>query len=77
MRAFLEQIPLMPLALGAALILLAPFHPMPHVVEKFLMLKQGALHRPLDIADLAFHLLPLLLLAVKLLLRPPPTPENR
>ena len=51
----------------AALIfmLLAPFHPMPHVVEKILMLKNGQLNRPLDIFDLFFHLAPLLLLGLK------------
>lgn len=47
------------------LMLLAPFHPMPHVVEKLLMLKNGTLHRPIDIFDLFFHLTPLAILLVK------------
>ena len=45
--------------------LLAPFHPMPHVLEKIIMLKNGQLHRPIDIFDLLFHLAPLLLLGLK------------
>jgi len=47
------------------LMLLAPFYPMPHVVEKLLMLKNGTLHRPIDIFDLFFHLTPLAILLVK------------
>jgi hypothetical protein len=39
---------------------------MPHVVEKILMLKNGTLHRPIDIFDLIFHLTPLILLILKL-----------
>ena len=53
---------LIPLAI---LLLLAPFVPEPHVVEKLRMLKAGALKRPIDIFDLCFHLLPTLLLLVK------------
>jgi len=49
----------------AIFLLLAPFVPEPHVVEKFRMLKAGTLKRPLDIFDLCFHLLPSLLLCVK------------
>jgi hypothetical protein len=46
--------------------LAAPIKPMPHVVEKILMLKNGTLHRPMDIFDLFFHLIPLVLLVLKL-----------
>ena len=46
--------------------LLAPFQPMPHALEKLLMLKNGELHRPLDIFDLFLHLAPLALLLLKL-----------
>jgi hypothetical protein len=49
--------------------LLAPFSPMPHVVEKLIMLKDGNLIRPVDIFDLFFHLSPSLLLAIKILRR--------
>jgi hypothetical protein len=45
--------------------LLAPFKPMPHVVEKLIMLKNGTLTRPIDIFDLFFHLIPTLILLLK------------
>ncbi len=38
---------------------------MPHVVEKLIMLKNGTLKRPMDIFDLFFHLIPLILLIIK------------
>ncbi len=49
----------------AAFILLAPFSPMPHVVEKIIMLKNGNLTRVVDIFDLCFHLGPTVLLGLK------------
>ena len=42
-----------------------PFHPMPHLVEKLIMLKNGTLQKPIDIFDLFFHLIPLILLCLK------------
>ncbi|MGV1098287.1 hypothetical protein ACUUL3_02625 [Thiovibrio sp. JS02] len=65
MLQFLEQIPFSLLLILAVFMLLAPFHPMPHVVEKIIMLKNGELKRPLDIFDLCFHLTPLVLLGLK------------
>ena len=63
---WLDQVP-SPLLLVAAIFLgLAPFVPEPHVVEKIRMLTQGNLNRPIDIFDLLFHLLPLLLLLLQL-----------
>lgn len=53
------------LAALAIFMLLAPFQPMPHVVEKLLMLANGQLNRPIDIFDLGFHLAPLALLILK------------
>jgi hypothetical protein len=44
---------------------LAPFKPMPHVIEKILMLKNGTLHRPMDIFDLFVHCAPFILLVIK------------
>jgi hypothetical protein len=49
----------------AAFMLLAPFSPMPHVVEKIIMLKNGNLTRAVDIFDLCFHLAPSVLLVIK------------
>lgn len=63
---WLDRLPFA-LLLAAALFLgLAPFVPEPHVVEKFRMLASGSLRRPLDIFDLFFHLLPVVLLLLKL-----------
>lgn len=44
---------------------LAPFVPEPHLWEKLKMLKAGTLTRPIDIFDVFFHGLPLILLGVK------------
>ena len=53
---------LVPLAL---LLGFAPFYPQPHIVEKLGMLLAGALIKPIDIFDLAWHALPFLLLAYR------------
>jgi hypothetical protein len=66
MWQLLEKIPYSFLIIITIFMLLAPFRPMPHVVEKLLMLKNGALHRPMDIFDLCYHLLPLGILLLKL-----------
>jgi hypothetical protein len=65
MLNFLDKIPYSVLLIFTVFMLLAPFKPMPHVVEKILMLKNGTLHRPIDIFDLFFHLAPLILLILK------------
>ncbi len=65
MRKILADIPYSILLALAFFMLLAPFHPMPHAVEKLLMLKNGQLSRPIDIFDLCFHLAPLGLLCLK------------
>ena len=49
----------------AGFMLLAPFSPMPHVLEKLIMLKDGNLIRAVDIFDLFFHLSGSILLALK------------
>ena len=51
----------------SAFMLLAPFSPMPHVLEKLIMLKDGNLTRAVDIFDVFFHLIPSILLAIKYL----------
>jgi hypothetical protein len=63
---FIDHLPLVPLLVVAIFMLLAPFKPMPHVLEKLMMLKNGALTRPIDIFDLFFHLAPTILLLIKL-----------
>ena len=63
--AFLDKIPYMILIAIAVFMLLAPFRPMPHVVEKLIMLKNGTLTKPIDIFDLLYHLLPTIILLLK------------
>jgi len=62
---FIDALPLAVLAVAALLMALAPFVPQPHLWEKLKMLAAGRLVRPLDIFDLCFHLVPLLLLVGK------------
>ncbi|MBU2430169.1 MAG: RND transporter [Proteobacteria bacterium] len=66
MLNFLDKIPYSVLVIFTVMMLLAPLKPMPHVVEKILMLKNGTLHRPIDIFDLFFHLFPFILLILKI-----------
>jgi len=61
----LKKIPYAVLIPLTIFMLLAPFKPMPHVMEKLIMLKQGALSKPLDIFDLFYHLAPLVILILK------------
>lgn len=66
MWSFLDKIPYGFLIVFAILMLLLPFRPMPHVLEKLIMLKKGILTRPIDIFDLFYHLIPTILLIMKL-----------
>jgi hypothetical protein len=67
MLSFLDKIPYSILIVIAILMLLAPFRPMPHVVEKLIMLKNGNLTRPIDIFDLFYHLIPTILVILKMM----------
>lgn len=61
---WLDAVPLIPLAVGAVLLGLAPITPEPHLWQKLKMLAAGQLTRPVDIFDLIMHgALPLVLLA--------------
>ena len=66
MLSVLDEIPYVALILIAIFMLLAPFYPIPHVVEKLLMLKNGTLQKPIDIFDLLFHLAPTAILILKI-----------
>lgn len=44
----------------------APFVPEPHLVEKWRMLFEGTLSRPLDVFDFFLHTVPLGVLALRL-----------
>ena len=66
MWRFLDRIPYTLLVILTVFLLLAPFRPMPHVIEKLMMFKNGTLHRPIDIFDLFYHLIPAIVLLMKL-----------
>lgn len=63
--SFLDKITYTNLAIGAVLLGLAPFMPMPHSIEKILLLAKGELTKPIDIFDLLFHLSPLFIIGLK------------
>jgi hypothetical protein len=65
MWALIDKIPYPVLVILAVWMGLAPFRPMPHLLEKLNMLLNGSLHRPIDIFDLFFHLAPTLILLLK------------
>lgn len=64
---WIDRIPLIWLALVAGWLAIAPIQPEPHLIEKWRMLTQGTLVRPLDIFDLFLHTTPLVLLALRLI----------
>jgi hypothetical protein len=68
MRWF-ASLPVLPLALIAVFLGLAPFTPEPHLWEKLKMLAAGELVRPVDVLDLVMHGGPAILLMVNLWLR--------
>lgn len=65
MLSFLYKIPYSILIVFSVIMILIPFSPMPHFVEKLIMLKNGTLKKPMDILDLFYHSAPLFLLIVK------------
>ena len=67
MLKLIDKIPLLPLALLAIFMSLAPFTPEPHLVEKSRMLIDGQLTKAIDIFDLFWHSFLLVLLAIRLL----------
>ena len=48
---------------------LAPWFPMPHLVEKLLWIVQGKSFRPVDVFDLLFHAAPWVWLGIVIVLR--------
>jgi len=65
MWTILDKIPYPILIVIAVFMILAPFIPMPHILEKLIMLKNGTLTKPIDIFDLFFHLIPTIILLLK------------
>ena len=64
--SWLNKIPLVPLAIIAIALALAPIAPEPHLWQKLKMLFAAELGKPIDIFDLFLHGTPLLLLLLKL-----------
>lgn len=62
---WLDKVPLLLLVALAAWMAVAPISPEPHLVEKFRMLSQGTLNRPIDIFDLCYHVVPAALLVLR------------
>ena len=67
MLKYLDEMNYGLLILFAVLMLLAPFQPQPHLVEKWQMFRAGTLRRAIDIFDVFFHLAPTILLLVKVI----------
>ena len=67
MGAILDKIPYKVIIPVAVLMFLAPFRPTPHALEKLNMLVHGTLSEPVDIFDLFFHLIPALILLLKVI----------
>ena len=67
MLKYIDRIPLLPLAVAATVMALAPFAPEPHLFEKSRMLINGELIKPIDIFDLFWHSFLLLLLVIRLI----------
>ncbi len=63
---WLDRIPTGVLLAATVFMLLAPFTPEPHLLEKYRMLMAGTLKKPIDIFDVFWHLTPAVLLALKL-----------
>jgi hypothetical protein len=63
---WIDRIPKWLLVAVAIYLAGAPFVPEPHLVEKWRMLFEGGLSRPIDIFDFFLHTVPLLVLAIRL-----------
>ncbi len=67
MLKYIDKIPLLPLAVVALFMALAPFTPEPHLLEKSRMLINGELSKPIDIFDLFWHSFLIVILAIRLI----------
>jgi len=62
----IDRIPLLPLTVAAIFMMLAPFAPEPHLLEKIRMLSHDELTQPIDIFDLFWHSLFVIILLIRL-----------
>jgi len=67
MLKLIDKIPLLPLAIAAIFMALAPFKPEPHLLEKTRMLFDGELTKGIDIFDLFWHSFLIVLLTIRLI----------
>ena len=63
---WIDRIPMLWLVGIAVYLAGAPFVPEPHLVEKWRMLMQGSLSKPIDIFDFLLHTVPMVVLAIRL-----------
>jgi hypothetical protein len=63
---WIDRIPMLWLVGIAVYLAGAPFVPEPHLVEKWRMLLQGSLSKPIDIFDFFLHTMPMVVLAIRL-----------
>ena len=63
---WLDKIPFSLLVILSLTLGLAPFTPVPHLIEKIGMLISGNLNKPIDIFDLIMHASPIALLVMKM-----------
>lgn len=68
MNKWIQKIPLVWLVLIAGWLAIAPVQPEPHLLEKWRLLLNGELSRPIDWFDWLFHTLPLLVLCWRVVL---------
>ena len=68
MNKWIQKIPLVWLVLIAGWLAIAPVQPEPHLLEKWRLLLNGELSRPIDWFDWLFHTLPLLVLGWRVVL---------
>ncbi|GAA6134079.1 hypothetical protein NBRC116188_08680 [Oceaniserpentilla sp. 4NH20-0058] len=70
LKGWIVGLPYSLLGILAIFMALAPFQPEPHLVQKFQWLIQGLSFKPIDVFDVLWHMLPVLLMALKWYLSP-------
>jgi len=68
MKEMIKSLPYSLLIIMSIFMAFAPFQPEPHLVQKFAMFMAGNLIKPLDMFDVLWHLLPIILLVTKFVL---------
>jgi len=64
---WLDDISYIFLLFAAVLMIMMPFQPEPHLLEKYHLLLNGELNKTMDMFDVLWHLLPSLLLLLKVM----------